>query len=970
MNQPEARLSSHPAQRVDRSKPVHFTLDGRRVAAFAGETVAAALYAAGQRILSRSFKYHRPRGLHCMAGRCPNCLLTVDGVPNVRTCVQEVRDGMTVRSQHAWPSLNFDLFAVLDRLGWFLPVGFYYKTFIHPAWAWPFYEKVLRFFTGLGRMDPTRHLPREGERLHLHADIAVVGGGPAGMAAALEGARFGADVVLIDDQPALGGHLQWHLIGSEASSKPDYELGRALANEVTAQRNIRVFTGASAFGLYQGGLLGVAQGKRMIRVRAGQVVVATGGFQHSLVFHNNDLPGVFLADGLQRLLVLNGIRPGNRVLVVTNSDRGFRAARELAAAGLSVVAVADTRSDRGGATAISTTQGDRITYLPAHSILEARGRRHVEGAVVVRLDPAGKPVSGSEQTISCDLIALAAGWEPAAALAAHAGAQLKYREELGAFIPEELPPGLHTAGEVNGVTGLYAVQRDGRLAGLHALAAAGRGDPAEIARLVQELGGRAASAVPGASVRPFSDVPHAGEKRFVCLCEDVTEKDLAQAIEEGFDHIETLKRYSTVTMGPCQGKMCHINSIGICAAHTGRSVADTGRTTARPPAQPIPLGVLAGPHHEPIRRTPLHHIHGKAGATWMDMGAWKRPAVYTTVEAETRLVHDGVGIIDVGTLGKLDVKGADAAGFLDWIHSNRISTLPVGRTRYRLMLDDAGVILDDGTVARLGDQHFYVTTGTGTLETVEQWLDWWLADGSRCVHVTDVTSAYAAINVAGPKSRALLSRISQADLDNEAAPYLAAVQTDVAGVPTLLLRIGFLGELGYEVHFPAEYGAYLWDVLLSEGREFGAAPFGVEAQRVLRLEKSHIIPGHDTDAASNPFEADLAWSVKLEKPDFIGRAALVGIEKRAPRQQLVRFRMADRVVPGEGDAVVAAGVPVGRVTSSKWSAQLESSIGLAWVPAELAQNGRRFDVQVNGRLRVAEIVREPFYDPSGLKLRS
>jgi sarcosine oxidase subunit alpha len=475
---------------------------------------------------------------------------------------------------------------------------------------------------------------------------------------------------------------------------------------------------------------------------------------------------------------------------------------------------------------------------------------------------------------------------------------------------------------------------------------------------------------PVGAIPPTWDRSHTGQKRFACLCEDVTEKDLADAIAEGFDHIETLKRYSTVTMGPCQGKMCHFNSIGICAAYTGRSYPDTGRTTARPPAQPVPLGVLAGPPHEPIRRTPLHHLHVKAGATWMDMGAWKRPALYSSVDAEARMVHQGVGLIDVSTLGKLDVKGADAATFLDWIHANRISTLPIGRTRYRLMLDDAGVILDDGTVARLGEQHFYVTTGTGTLEQVEQWLDWWLADGGRCVHVTDVTSAYGAINVAGPGSRKLLAKITRGDLANEAAPYLAAVQTEVAGVPSLLLRIGFLGELGYEVHFPAEYGAYLWEALLAEGREFGAAPFGVEAQRVMRLEKSHLIPGHDTDAVSNPFETDLAWSVKLEKPDFVGRAALAAIQKRAPRHQLVGFRMTDTVVPGEGDAVVADGRPVGRVTSSKWSAQLGCAIGLAWVPAELARDGGRLEVQVDGRRRAGQIVREAFYDPSGSKLRS
>jgi sarcosine oxidase subunit alpha len=463
---------------------------------------------------------------------------------------------------------------------------------------------------------------------------------------------------------------------------------------------------------------------------------------------------------------------------------------------------------------------------------------------------------------------------------------------------------------------------------------------------------------------------HSNTKQFVCLCEDVSTKDIKNALREGFDDIQTLKRYTTVTMGPCQGKMCHHSSVELCASMTGHTVAATGTTTTRPPAVPVPLGLLAGPAHDLTRHTPPHHRHPDSGVTWMDMGAWKRPLVYSSIENECRAVHERVGIIDVSTLGKLDVKGRDAAAYLEWIHPNRVANLKPGRIRYRVMLDDAGIIVDDGTIARLGADHFLVTTGTGTLESVEQWLEWWLADGKRCVHVTNVTAALGAVNVAGPKSRELLLRLTDIDLSSAAVPYMGAVEGSVAGVPTLFMRIGFVGELGYELHFPAEYGEYLWNTLLEAGRDLGIAPFGVEAQRVLRLEKLHIIPGHDTDALSNPYEADMGWAVKLEKPDFVGRAAMARMNGQPLRQRLVGFEMVDGVLPAEGDAVVAGNFPVGRVTSAKRSPLLGRTIGLAWVPPDLAVEGSLFTVKSNDRLAEGRVVLKPFYDPDGERLKS
>ncbi|MBI2878927.1 MAG: (2Fe-2S)-binding protein, partial [Candidatus Rokubacteria bacterium] len=969
----DPRLPAHPAQTVDRARRVTYDFEGRPIPAGEGDSVAAALYAAGIRIFSRGFKYHRPRGLLCCAGRCPNCLMNVDGTPSVRTCVEPVRDGMRVRHQNAWPTLERDLFSVIDKFDRLLPVGFYYKTFIHPRRLWPAYEWVLRHLAGLGELDLERTPGAHGETVHLFPDVTVVGGGPAGCAAALEAARLGASVLLVDDQPLLGGALRTRLGRVDGpgglAGLAGWEAARRLAAEVEGEPRIQRLQTATAFGVYEGLLLGVMQGRRLYRVRMRQLVVATGGFEHPLVFQGNDLPGVFLGTGLQRLITLDGVRPGRAAVVVTNADHGWAVAQDLLAVGVEVAAVAEARPELPPAAEALAAAG--VKCFAGTTIHDARGRRHVEGALLVRLDAGGDPVAGSERLIACDLIAVSTTPEPAGALLAQADGRLGYDPALDAVVPQALASSVHAAGAVTGLSDLGFALLGGRLAGLEAASALGLGggEASRMATLRAEVEAHRARLRRGLRVRQLTSVPSVGRKRFVCLCEDVTEKDLADAVREGFDHLETLKRYTTVTMGPCQGKMCHLPAIGVTARLTGRGMAETGTTTARPPVQPVPLGVLAGPHHEPVRRTPLHARHAALGATWMDMGAWKRPLLYTSVEAEVRAVREAVGLIDVSTLGKLEVVGREAAAFLEWIHPGRVADLAVGRIRYRVMCDDAGIILDDGTTARLGEDRFFVTTGTGSLEAVGQWLEWWLAGTGRCVHVADVTSAYAAVNLAGPKCREVLARLTDLDLSPGAFPYMAVREALVGGVPALLLRIGFVGELGYEIHAPAEYGAWLWDLLLDAGREHGIRPFGVEAQRVLRLEKLHLIPGHDTDALSNPLEADMAWAVKLDKPDFIGRRSLEAARARGLRQRLVGFELLDGVVPGEGDTIVADGRPIGRVTSSKWSPTLGRGIGMAWIPPELAREGAEFEIRSQGRLTRGRVVVRPFYDPDGARLK-
>ena len=967
------RLDPGPLEELDRAQPLRLTFDGRAVAAFEGDTVASALAAAGIDVISRSFKYHRPRGLLCCAGRCPNCLVEVDGTPNVRACTTPARARMRVRSQNARPSLRWDVMALTDRFDRFLPIGFYYKTFIRPRFLWPLYEWVLRHAAGLGRIDVRARPALHARKRHLHCDVAVIGGGPAGCLAALEAAALGARVILVDDQPRLGGHLRIRSRavdgGERLAAGSGFEAAERLAAEVAAEGRIEHLAAATAIGIYEGGLIGVSQGETFVRVRAKQIVVAAGAAERPALFDGNDRPGVMLASAVLALRHRHGVAAGTRAIVVTDHDHGLRAVAELVAAGIGVVAVIDQREDGWDEDLAGDLRSGGTEVLADTVPLASIGSSAVRGLRV--------STPGGERTIDADLIAMAIRPEPVIALLAQAGAKTRFDEHLGQFVATAVPDGIHAAGRVLGVDDDALVVSGAVIAGRMAASAAngravGDGEDLTAARAALEL--RVEAAVT-ARHRPPPLAVASGRKQFVCLCEDVTTKELAQGVAEGFADLETLKRYSTVTMGPCQGKMCHGIAARVHARLTDSSPARTGLTTARPPFQPISLAALAGPHLAPIRRTAMHEQHERLGARWVDMGDWKRPFAYGDVNDEVRAVREAAGIIDVSTLGKLDVQGADAGAFLDWLHPNRFSDLRPGRVRYRAMLDDAGIVLDDGTVARLGDERFFVSTTTGNIEAVEQWLGWWLADGARDVSVTNVTSEFAAVNLAGPRARDILANVTDLDISREAMPYLAAAQGQVAGVPAIILRIGFVGELGFEIHVPADNGAHVWDALVAAGAEHGLRPFGVEAQRVLRLEKQHAIVGQDTDALSNPLDSGMGWLVKADKPDFIGRDAAGALgDGRDGRLVLTGFEILGVDVPAEGAAIVRDGRAVGRVTSAKWSPTLGRPIGLAWLEDADAVDGApltiRLGVGADGFATVGRVRREPFYDPAGERLRS
>jgi sarcosine oxidase subunit alpha len=939
---------------TDPSQPLTFTFDGRTILALAGQSIAAALYAAGVRVFTRSFKYHRPRGLFCVSGDCPNCLMQVDGRPNVRTCIEPVRQGQVVKHQNAWPSLDHDALAVFDKLDRFLPVGFYYKRFHKPRWLWPVFEHVIRHVAGLGWVDLHKSPKVEAEVEHLHPEVCVIGGGPAGLAAAEEAAGAGARVLVVERQPRLGGHLLYdHPAPSDADT---------WAASLAAHSRVQVLCDTTAFGLYEGNLVGAFRADQFRKIRAAQIIVCTGGRQQPFIFHNNDLPGIFLGRGVQRLARLHGVGAGQRAVVLTDNADSSRLVQQLLEWGIEVAAVVDVREET------DEPKGDADwPFLASHIVLSACGRQRLRAVRVARTKLDGTIDETSRQEIACDLLCLAGGLQPANELLLQGG--MRFRHAGGRWGADRPVPGLAAAGAAAGTSPVQAQILEGRLRGAEAAAALGYPAP-NLGTYQRQHEGRAVAPSAPACAGLCPQTAERDRKRFVCFCEDVTEKDLYQAVAEGFDGIETLKRYSTVSMGPCQGKVCGLTAVEVCARATNRDAGTVGTTTSRPPVVPVELAVLAAGQHHPVRRTPLHHWHEAAGAHWLDAGLWKRPESYGDPATEVRAVRTAVGLIDVSTLGKIELVGRDAAELLERIYLNKWADLRVGRVRYGAMCNEDGILFDDGVGARLGRECFYLTATTGNAEGVVQWLELWKATWRLDVTVLNQTSAWAAMNLAGPHARAVLGRVTDLDVSPQALPYLVLREGKVAGMPCRLLRIGFVGELGYEIHCPSAYGCHVWEALYAAGQEYGLKPFGVEAQRILRLEKGHLIIGQDTDALSNPLEAGLEWLVRFDKPLFHGREPLLRLKARGARSRLVGFQMVDsaRVAP-EGSQVIENGRPVSRLTSTRFSPTLGRSIGLAWVPADKAEPGKRFQFRWNGVDMWAVVMPLPFYDVGGKRLK-
>ena len=961
------RLPAPAGSLIDRERPISFTFDGRAHSGFAGDTIASALMANGASVLSRSFKYHRPRGVLTACGQDANSLVQVGDEANVLADRRAIEPGMAVTAQNVFGSLENDRAAWLDRLGRFMPVGFYYKAFYRPKPAWRLWEKVIRRIAGLGTVNLDA---RRGyyDKQYLFCDVAVVGGGPAGMAAAVQAAQSGAEVILIEENATLGGSLNYARFN--ADGKRAAKLRAELVRKTGRRQNIRVLTDAVCNGWFSDNWLEIIAGARLYKLRAGAVVVAAGSYEQPMVFRNNDLPGVMLGSAAQRLIRLYGVKPGDRAVVVAANGDGYGVALDLLEADVEVACIVDPRAEAGDCERRRAAIERGVPVIRESTVCEAipaPGLKGIVGARVARITGEGTCAATTDR-FACDLVLMSTGYHPTASLIGHAGGGMTYDDERAVFAVATLPPHLFAAGSVNGAHDLAAAVEDGRRAGWEAAKDAGL-----------EVGRRPASraaADPGGHSHPWPMFPHPQGKDFVDFDEDLEVADILNTIAEGYDNIELVKRFSTVGMGPSQGRHSSLPSVRLVARALGRPVGEIGATTARPPFTAEKFGHLAGRAFEPVRHTAIHWRHLELDAKMMVAGPWMRPEYYgprarraDNIRAEALNVRDNVGVIDVSTLGGIEVHGPDAAEFLNRIYTFAYAKQPVGRARYVLMTDMAGVITDDGVACRLDDNHFYVTATTGGAEAVYRTMLFYNAQWRLDVCIINVTASYAAVNIAGPNSRRVLARVcDDVDLSAEAFPYMGVRTGRVAGIAARLIRIGFVGELGYEVHAPASHGEALWDALMEAGEADGIRPFGIEAQRLLRLDKGHIIINQDTDGLTHPHEAGMAWAIARKKPYFVGMRSIAIQQANGLTRKLVGFRLADPTAPTpkECHLVVRDGEITGRVTSCGRSPALGEVIGLAYVAPDQAEVGQRFEIKVaRDRTVEAEVASLPFYDPEG-----
>ena len=989
--------------RIDRAHRLGFTFNGRRYEGFSGDTLASALIANGTHLTSRSFKYHRPRGILSAGAEEPSALVQL-GVgartePNLRATQVELYDGLSAAGVNAWPSAAFDLGAWTGRLAPLFPAGFYYKTFLWPASFWKFlYEPAIRRMAGLGRA-PDAPDPDSYDRMFVHCDVLVVGGGPAGIAAALAAGESGAHVVLVDEQATLGGALpglRHRIDGADGTAWAAH-----MAERLAAMPEVRVLTRTTLFGYYDHNTLSALERRsdhlgprapagtsrqRLWTLKAARVVLAAGAHERPLVFADNDRPGILLASAAQRYLNDYAALPGRRAVLFTNNDAAYEAARDIVDAGGTVAAVVDCRP--APAAALAPALKEAGVVLHTGSVIAAtHGAKRVRAVTVAALGTDGT-ARGPMRRIRCDCVLVSGGWNPAVHLFCQSGGRLEFEEARGVFLPGEATQALEVAGAAAGSFGLAACLAEGAAAGARAAAEAGFGD------------GSAPPAPPTDAPEPGAVAPlwlvpglkplgHGKAKHMVDHQDDVTAADIGLAAREGFRSVEHVKRYTTVGMGTDQGKTANVNGLAILADALGKTVPEVGTTTYRPPYTPVTFGALAGRERgalmDPVRRTAMHEWHEAAGAVFEPVGQWHRPWWYpragedkhAAVARECRAVREAVGLLDASTLGKIEIRGPDAATLLDMVYTNAFSSLRVGRVRYGLMCGDDGMVFDDGTTARLGEHHWLMTTTTGNAAHVLEWLEEWLQTEwpALQVYCTSVTEQWATMALAGPHARDVLAALAPGmALDPDSFPFMSVKEGAVAGVTARVFRISFTGELSFEINVPWQHGRHVWEALMAAGADYGITPYGTEAMHVLRAERGFIIVGQETDGTTTPQDLGMDWIVSKKKADFLGKRAWSREDaRRSDRKQLVGILTENprQVLPEGTQLVDKPGRPplpmIGHVSSSYMSPTLGRSIALALVKGGRDRIGETVHAAPAGGFLPCTVTKPAFYDPEGAR---
>ena len=969
---------------------------------FAGDTLASALLAAGVRVVGRSFKYGRPRGIVGAGAEEPNAIVGVGSVPhrvpNLRATEVPLYDGLEATSTGT--GLGKRGFGSFARL---LPTGFYYKTFMASVPMWQWAERLLRHHAGLGRVaaesgaDPRRVYDKQNH----HCDVLVVGGGPAGLAAALQAAHAGARVILADEQAEFGGsllHLEACIDGESAAAWAGAAVAALRTNPAVV-----LLPRSTVFGYHDHNFLTVlerrvdrpgtaAERQRLHRIRAQETVLATGAVERPLVFAGNDLPGVMLASAVSVYVNRYAVAPGERLLLATTNDNAYRAALDWQRAGREVVAVLDARPAPSGALP-EAARAVGIAVWPGHGLMEARGGADgVRRALAAPLSADSNTLAGPPRGFECDLVATSGGWSPAIHLASQAGAKPVWDDAAAAFLPGGPRQSSRSAGAANGAWSLAACLREGAEAGAAAAAAAGfgNGEPVDSPVATDEP----PEAPPGTlSLVPHRRPPSRAPCQFVDFQLDVTAADIELAAREGFTSVEHVKRYTALGFGTDQGKLGNVNGIAVLAKALGQGIAETGTTMFRPAYTPVAFGAVAGLDvgdlFDPERRTPMHDWHLRHGAEWENVGRWLRPWYYPrpgetmqqAVRRECLAVRRGVGLLDASTLGKVDIQGPDAAEFLHRIYTGAFRRLGIRRCRYGLMLREDGTIFDDGVTARLGERHYLMHTTTGSAEAVFAWLELWRQTEwpQLNVHFVSVTDHWATAALAGPAARKVLAAAgTDIDLSAEAFPFMQVREGRVAGLPARVFRISFSGEISFEVNVPAQHGEHLWAALMAAGEPFGITPYGTETMHVLRAEKGYLIVGQDTDGSMTPDDMGLGWAVREGKPfGFLGDRSLALADHRRPdRLQLVGLAIQDgETVLPEGAQLVeeptTGPAPMaGHVTSSYFSPILGRPIALAMLAGGRARAGETVHAPLaDGRIVAAKVVDPVFYDPQGERQR-
>ena len=966
------RLESPAGAWIDRSRPLAFTFNGRQLSGFSGDTLASALLANDVQLVGRSFKLHRPRGVWSCGVEEPNAIVDVgEGprrTPNVRATMLPLVEGLTAASVNCWPRVGLDVGALTGAFAALLPAGFYYKTFMWPSWR--LFEPAIRRMAGLG-VAPRAPDPDHYEEVAAEAEVLVVGGGVAGLAAAASAAREGARTLLVTSGARLGGACGW-------CAEPEVERLGAAARDA----GVQLMTRTVAFGVYDHGLVCALETvssdgrpdlpacvlrERLWRIRARSVIAACGAFERPVVFPDNDRPGVMLAGATLKYALAYGVACGRRAVIAAGSDAAYSLAAQLRAAGIDPVAIVDRRA---GAAPGAEARGVRV--LRGAAITAVHGARGVRGCRVQRTEGTRAARAASER-FDCDLILNAGGFAPAVHLHSQAGGRLRWLEEESMFVPDGSAPGFASVGACAGVF-------DHEAARSHAMAvgeALAHGRPPPEA----PVGGGEGAAV----LAPLEGVRG---KQFIDLQNDVAAADVALAARENYRSVEHLKRYTTTGMGTDQGKTSNINALLLMGTYTGRTPAQLGTTRFRPPFVPVTLGAIAGRRagnlYRLLKQLPAQAWHAERGALFETYGEWRRPAAYPqrgeSVEAaalrEAGIVRQRAGLFDGSPLGKLEIHGPDAAQFLDLMYVGTMSTLAPGQARYGVLLNEHGTLVDDGIVARLGEHHYWVNTSTAGAERTAAAFEEWL----QCefvklrVLVTPVTSRWANVTVAGPRAWQWLASVG---LDAALAPthmrHMTLRASSLDGVPLRVLRASFSGELGYEVNLPADHAARLFARLWERAPEIGAVLYGIEALQVLRLEKGYLHIGSDTDGTTLPGDVGFARGIERKAAAFVGRRSLTRAAARDPqRLQLVGLQPVDGRAPLHVGAHIAAHAPPapidGRVTSSCLSPALGHPIALALLTRGAERIGERVRVYHLGNETLAQVVKTPFFDPEGRRV--